>query len=121
VLAKNLEKEIKKKNEVFNTRAKKLTPSEIAKVKFNYVISGNRSIRPIQVFRFNGFVYLYMPKKLQSMPAFFIMAGGRLDMVNYIVRGRYIIVERLFKKGALKLGNKEAFIYEKNKNTGGIW
>jgi hypothetical protein len=42
-------------------------------------------------------------------------------MVNYIVRGRYIIVERLFKKGALKLGNKEAFIYEKNKNTGGIW
>ena len=121
VLAKNLEKKIKKKNEVFNTGAKKLTPSEIAKVKFNYVISGNRSIRPIQVFRFNGFVYLYMPKKLQSMPAFFIMAGGRLDMVNYIVRGRYIIVERLFKKGALKLGNKEAFIYEKNKNTGGIW
>ena len=121
VLANNLEKKIRRENKVFNTGLKKLTPSEIAKIKFDYVISGNRSIRPVQVFRFHGFVYLFMPKKLQSMPAFFIMSGGHLDLVNYIVRGRYIIVERLFKKGALKLGNKEAFIYEKNKNTGGIW
>ena len=61
-----------------------------------------------------------MPKKLQSMPAFFIMNQGKLDLVNYIVRGRYIVVERLFKKGALKLGNKEAFIYKKSKNNGGF-
>jgi type IV secretion system protein VirB9 len=120
VLSKNLEKKIKRKKEVFNTGAKKLTPEEISKIKFNYVISGSKSIRPLQVFRFHGFVYLFMPKKLQSMPAFFIMNQGKLDLVNYIVRGRYIVVERLFKKGALKLGNKEAFIYKKSKNNGGF-
>ena len=120
VLAKNLEKEIKKRNKVFDTGVKKLSPGEISKIRFNYIISGNRSIRPLQVFRFHGFVYLFMPKKLQSMPAFFIMSAGHLDLVNYIVRGRYVIVERLFKKGALKLGNKEAFIYQKSKNSGGF-
>ena len=120
VLSKNLEKKIKKREKVFNTGVKKLTPEEISKIKFNYVISGSKSIRPLQVFRFHGFVYLFMPKKLQSMPAFFIMNQGKLDLVNYIVRGRYIVVERLFKKGALKLGNKEAFIYKKSKNNGGF-
>jgi type IV secretion system protein VirB9 len=120
VLAKNLEKKIKKRRQVFDTGVKKLTPEEISKIKFDYIISGNKSIRPVQVFRFHGFVYLFMPKKLQSMPAFFIMNGGKLDLVNYIVRGRYIVVERLFDKGALKLGNKEAFIYKKSKNNGGF-
>ena len=120
VLAANLEKKIKEKNKVFNTGVKKLTPAEISKIRFNYLISGNKSISPLQAFRFNGFVYLFMPRKLQSMPAFFILSGGHLDLVNYIVRGRYIIIERLFKKGALKLGDKESFIYKKNKNNGGF-
>ena len=119
VLAGNLEKKIERKNKVFNTGVKKLTPQEISSIRFDYLISGNKSIRPIQVFRFNGFVYLFMPKKLQSMPAFFIMSHGHLDLVNYIVKGRYIVVERLFKKGALKLGSKEAFIYLKDKNNVG--
>ena len=119
-IAKNIQKEIVKKNKVFNTGVKKLTPQEIAKIRFNYIVSGSKSIRPIQVFNFNGFVYLFMPKKLQSMPAFFIMSNGHLDLVNYIVKGRYIIVERLFNKGALKLGKKEAFIYKKNK-TKAAW
>jgi type IV secretion system protein VirB9 len=118
-IAANLEKYIKKKNKVFNTGVKKLTPQEISKIKFNYIVSGNRSIKPVQVFSFNGFVYLFMPGKMQSMPAFFIMSHGHLDLVNYIVKGRYIVVERLFKKGALKLGNKQAFIYLKNKNNVG--
>lgn len=122
VLANRLQKKIKEKNKIFSTGVKKFTPAEISKIRFNYIISGNKSIRPIQVFNFNGFVYLFMPKKMQSMPAFFIYSAGKLDLVNYIVRGRYIIVERLFKKGALKLGNKEAFIYLKNKkNKGWSW
>lgn len=119
VLAGNLEKKIERKNKVFNTGVKKLTPQEISSIRFDYLISGNKSIRPMQVFRFNGFVYLFMPKKMQSMPAFFIMSHDHLDLVNYIVKGRYIVVERLFKKGALKLGEKQAFIYLKDKNNVG--
>jgi type IV secretion system protein VirB9 len=120
VLANKLELNLKKKHQIFNTGVKKLTPQEISKIKFGYTVSGNKSIRPLQVFSFNGFVYIYMPKKLQSMPAFFVMSAGHLDLINYIVRGRYIIVERLFTKGALKLENKEAFIYKKQHNSGGF-
>jgi type IV secretory pathway VirB9-like protein len=121
VLANKIELKLKKKHQVFNTGIKKLTPTEISKIKFGYIVSGSRSIRPLQVFSFNGFVYIYMPKKLQSMPAFFIMSNGHLDLINYVVRGRYMIVERLFKKGALKLGKKESFIYKKTKNSGFNW
>ncbi len=90
---------------------KRLLVKTLDKMNFNFTVSGNKTLRPVQVFAYNGFTYLEMQKKLQSEPVFFIVRDGQLALVNYVVRGRYIIIERRFKKGALKLGNKEAFIY----------
>ena len=94
-----------------HTQNKRLLVKTLDKMNFNFTVSGDKSLKPVQVFAYNGFTYLEMQKKLQSEPVFFIVRNGQLALVNYVVRGRYIIVERRFKKGALKLGNKEAFIY----------
>ena len=94
-----------------HAKSKRLLVKVLNKMNFKFTVSGNKSLRPVQVFAYNGFTYLKMRKKLQSEPVFFIVRNGTLALVNYMVRGRYIIVERRFKKGALKLGKKEAFIY----------
>ncbi|MCL4497312.1 MAG: TrbG/VirB9 family P-type conjugative transfer protein [Deltaproteobacteria bacterium] len=100
---------------------KRLLVKTLDKMNFNFTVSGNKSLRPVQVFAYNGFTYLEMRKKLQSEPVFFILRNGRLALVNYVVRGRYIIVERRFKKGALKLGKKEAFIYLGRSTINNSW
>ena len=94
-----------------HARNKRLLVKALNKMNFNFTVSGNKSLKPVQVFAYNGFTYIEMQKKLQSEPVFFIVRNGQLALVNYVVRGRYIIVERRFKRGALKLGKKEAFIY----------
>lgn len=104
-----------------NIKNKRLLAQVLNKMNFNFISSGNKSLKPVQVFAYNGFTYLQMPKKLQSEPVFFIVRNGRLELVNYVVRGKYIIVERLFNKGVLKLGKKEAFIYIKTGNSNYKW
>ena len=39
------------------------------------------------------------------MPPLFVIGGsGEAELVNYRVQGRYMIVDRLFERGELRLG-----------------
>lgn len=107
-----LKKKLHQKNIQFDIPKSRLMNTK--NINFDYVVSGSKSLRPIEVFTFKGFTYLLMPNHLQSLPALFVVRhNGRLALVNYKVSGRYIIIERTFAKAALKLGHKEVFIYKK--------
>jgi type IV secretion system protein VirB9 len=74
---------------------------------FSYVIEGETPWRPTQVFDDGVHVYLQMPPSLHvtEAPALFVeTASGDRSLVNYRLRGRYYIVDKLFSRAVLVLG-----------------
>jgi type IV secretion system protein VirB9 len=79
-------------------------------LNFGYSIRGDRpSWRPIRAFDDGQRVYIEFPAGLgqgEAPPLFVRAAGGEPGLVNYRVRGRYYIVDRLFAEAELRLGEK---------------
>ena len=75
---------------------------------FGYKISGDTPPwRPLRAFDDGHKVYIEFPKTMaqgDAPPLFVIGADGGSDLVNYRVRGRYYVVDRLFKAAELRLG-----------------
>ena len=89
----------------------RLSPENL---NFEYVISGDASFRPTQVFDDGKFTWVRMPKT-QDMPAFFMVAeDGGIELINTHLRGDYVVVQRLVSKLLLKLGKTEVKV-ERNK------
>ena len=81
---------------------------QIGKLRFRYRISGdNPPWRPVRVFDDTHKVYIQFPARLdqgEAPPLFVIGHDGETQLVNYRVRGRYYIVDRLFAAAELRLG-----------------
>jgi type IV secretion system protein TrbG len=77
-------------------------------LEFGYAIEGdNTPWRPTQVFDDGTHVYLQMPQSMRvtEAPAVFVeTATGDRSLVNYRLRGRYYIVDKLFSSAVLVLG-----------------
>lgn len=77
---------------------------------FGYVITGdNPSWRPIRAFDDGTQVMIEFPVTLgtgEAPPLFVVGAKGESQLVNYRVRGNYYIVDRMFEKAELRLGEK---------------
>lgn len=75
---------------------------------FGYRLSGARTAwRPLQVFDDGTRVFLLMPDAMRASeaPALFVQSEGEENaLVNYRVRGRYYVVDRLFERAVLALG-----------------
>ncbi|MBV8136055.1 MAG: TrbG/VirB9 family P-type conjugative transfer protein [Deltaproteobacteria bacterium] len=83
------------------------TPAPVAKLNFDYTISGpNVPWKPVQTFDDGERVYIEMPQTLMASdaPALIVNANGADTLVNYQVKGRYYIVDRLFKQAVLVSG-----------------
>lgn len=81
----------------------------IENLNFDYTIKGDADFRPLEVFDDGHFTWMRV--KVQEMPALFIMdEEGKTDLANYIVKGDYIVLERLAPMAVLKLGNQEVRI-----------
>jgi type IV secretion system protein TrbG len=83
------------------------TPATLDKLNFDYTISGpDTPFRPLQAFDNGEQVYIELPDKLMGSdaPALMVAADGGDALVNYQVRGRYLVVDRLFKQAALVSG-----------------
>ncbi len=95
------------KSDALNTEMK---TDSIEKLNFKYRISDKtKSWSPVQVFDDSIFTYIQMKDvvKTQELPAFYVLDGNKLDLVNYEIKGDKLIVQRLFEKGVLKLGKDE--------------
>jgi len=81
---------------------------ETDKLQFRYRVSGgNPPWRPVRVFDDTKKVYIQFPARLDqgdAPPLFIVGPDGENQLVNYRVRGRYYIVDRLFAAAELRLG-----------------
>jgi P-type conjugative transfer protein TrbG len=86
---------------------------------FDYKISQVKGRRtpawmPIQAFNDSEKTYIQFPKGMQSSeaPPLFMITGEEktVELVNYRVKGKYYVVDRLFDIAELRLGNEKPTI-----------
>lgn len=82
----------------------------LARLNFDYRIFGDKvAWRPQQVFDDGAKVHVVLPSGVATSdlpPLFLIDAAGRAGLVNYRLDGRQIIVDRLFDRAELRLGDR---------------
>ncbi len=86
------------------------TGIDIDQLRFDYIVSGDRPAwRPLRAFDDGRQTFIEFPATLavgQAPPLFLVDSKGDAQLVNYRVRGRYYIVDRLFDAAELRLGTK---------------
>ena len=84
---------------------------DIAQLHFNYAISGDRPPwRPLRAFDDGRQTYIEFPPALaqgDAPPLFLLGPDGKAELVNYRLRDRYYVVDRLFGAAELRLGLKK--------------
>ncbi|WP_084399025.1 P-type conjugative transfer protein TrbG [Henriciella aquimarina] len=80
-------------------------------LNFDYWIMGDKpDWRPVRVFDDGRQVFIQMPADIAAsdLPPLFILGeDGDAELVNYRIRGRYYVVDRLFRVAELRLGEKD--------------
>jgi P-type conjugative transfer protein TrbG len=75
-------------------------------LNLRYRIDGDKpDWRPLSAFDDGKQVYIEMPDNLIEAPPLYVIGDEGLEAVNYRIRGKYYIVDRLFKKAELRLGS----------------
>lgn len=83
------------------------------KLRFGYEISGDAPFRPLVVFDDGRFTYFKLPANVQELPALFAVIEGKdFSLVNFEVKGDYLIAQRLLPSAVLKLGRTEVRVNE---------
>lgn len=81
---------------------------EPSSLHFGYQISGDAAFRPRVVFDDGKFTYFKMPSNLQELPALFAVIEDKdYSLVNFEVKGDYLVAQRLLPLAVLKLGREE--------------
>lgn len=85
------------------------TGVDLERLQFRYRIEGDEaSWRPVRAYDDGVRVYIEFPSAIAQgdMPPLFVVAadGRSSELVNYRVRGRHMIVDRLFGAAELRLG-----------------
>jgi P-type conjugative transfer protein TrbG len=99
--------EANRKRELERRASDRSTPAPLAKLNFGYKVSGPEvPWKPVQTFDDGERVYVEMPEALMASdaPTLMVDADGAGALVNYQVKGRYYIVDRLFKQAVLVSG-----------------
>lgn len=83
---------------------------DIDALHFNYAITGDQPAwRPLRAFDDGRQTFIEFPPTLavgEAPPLFLVSAKGEAQLVNYRLRGRYYVVDRLFDVAELRLGTK---------------
>ncbi len=75
-------------------------------LNLRYRIDGDKpDWRPLSAFDDGKQVYIEMPDNLTEAPPLSVIGDEGLEAVNYRIRGKYYIVDRLFQKAELSLGS----------------
>lgn len=83
---------------------------DLDQMHFGYGISGDRPPwRPLRAFDDGRQTFIEFPASLEvgeAPPLFLVDAKGEAQLVNYRLRGRFYVVDRLFDAAELRLGTK---------------
>lgn len=81
---------------------------DLAALNFRYSLSGDKpDWRPIRVFDDGRQIFIEFGNNIGNgaMPSLFATgAKGEVELLNYRVHGRFMIVDRLFERGELLMG-----------------
>ena len=85
------------------------TGVDLARVNFRYEVTGDRALwRPLRAFDDGKQVFIEFPRGIGQgeLPPLFVVGpeGETSELVNYRVRGNYMIVDRLFAAAELRFG-----------------
>lgn len=84
---------------------------QLDRLKFRYEIDGDTPHwRPVRVFDDGRKVYIQFPARLdqgEAPPLFVVGRDGKSQLVNYRMRDHYYVVDRLFARAELRLGEKK--------------
>jgi type IV secretion system protein VirB9 len=97
-------------------------PVTVERLDFNYSITGDRPPwRPVRAFDDGRQAFIEFPPGIGSMeapPLFVIGPSGEAELVNYRMRGRYYVVDRLFGVAELRLGQKRQQVVRISRSGG---
>jgi type IV secretion system protein VirB9 len=83
---------------------------EVEQLHFNYTVSGDRPAwRPFRAFDDGRQTFIEFPATLavgEAPPIFLVDRKGEAQLVNYRVKGRFYVVDRIFDVAELRLGTK---------------
>lgn len=83
---------------------------DVTALHFNYAISGDPADwRPLRAFDDGRQTFIEFPADIatgEAPPLFLVDAKGMAQLVNYRVKGRFYVVDRLFDAAELRLGLK---------------
>jgi len=83
----------------------------LERLNFAYNVRGTAPFRPSLVMDDGRFTYLRLPASLPEMPALFVHGeAGEGELVNYTVRGDFLVVQRLAERFVLRLGRAEVVV-----------
>ena len=89
---------------------------------FNYAVSGDRPAwRPLRAFDDGRQTLVEFPASIavgEAPPLFVIGPSGEAELVNYRVRGRFYVIDRIFDVAELRLGTKKPEIVRINRVAG---
>jgi len=94
---------------------------DVDQLHFAYAITGDRvDWRPLRAFDDGRQTYIEMPAGLAATdapPLFVIGDKGAAELVNYRLRGRYYVVDRLFNVAEMRLGTKRQKVVRISRGT----
>lgn len=83
---------------------------DIERLYFGYAISGDTPPwRPVRIFDDGRQTFIEFPLSIatgEAPPLFAIGAKGKAELVNYRMRGRFYVVDRILDRAELRLGTK---------------
>jgi type IV secretion system protein VirB9 len=90
------------------------------KYNFAYTISGPDRLSPIRIFDDGEFTYFEFRDKNADIPAFFLVDSmGNESIINYRMRGNYVVVERVGGKFTLRYGKEIVCVFNETRTPSG--
>ncbi len=89
----------------------------VDKLNFNYTVTGEAAFRPKMVFDDGRFTWIRVGADIQELPALFVTSEQGAELANYVVKGEYLVVQRLVPSAMLKLGTAEVRIARGEERT----
>lgn len=94
---------------VYSILKRKFSPN----VNWNYRVSGDISVTPIEIFDDGEFTFLQFESLGQELPAIFQVdiVSGKEYLINYQTHGSYIVIESVDKVFTLRNGERIACVF----------
>jgi len=94
---------------------------DIERLNFGYAIGGAKvAWRPLRAFDDGRHTYLEFPASIttgEAPPLFVVGRDGAAELVNYRMRGRFYVVDRIFEAAELRLGTRKQQVVRIERQT----